>query len=575
MADEDTLIKQGSTDIIDTTLPPHTLLLHTYEVERLLAYGGMGEVYLARHTELGTRHAIKIIKPELTGAQNSLDVLELFRREAATLRGIRHEAVVSYDGFFRDEKKNYYLVMEYVDGPSLSQVLKQRVLSVDEVYRLRDRLAVGLAAAHDQGVTHRDLSPDNVILPEGQIDKAKLIDFGIAKLADATAATIIGPAFAGKLRYVAPEQLGLFGAKISPASDIYSLGLVLAAVVGKPLAMGDSFGSAVEARQKAPDLSQIPAGLQPQLRTMLQPNPANRPQSASELLRRWPRPQPVKPGSRPPRQEAAKAWLKPYWMLLLLAVGGVALAVGWLVYQGMEPPSQRRTDSRPESPRLTDDAQESRSEQLAAPPVAMPAPEQTPVREQPPAPGPAPLPDGAGSVSDAISKGRPEQSMAPPAPEQTPAMEPEPAVSPPPAERAEPIDRDTARPEQPAPPPVAQPAPAPEPARESEKPSPVLVPPARVEPVDSKAKQQPPSATPVTKPAPANRAAPSKPPVSSKPKPVEKETSKYAKPVPESASQPHRSGGSKPARCGDVLLKAQLGEPLSASDRAFLQKECR
>src|SRR5205823_1442271 len=81
----------------------------------------------------------------------------------------------------------------------------------------------------DRGIIHRDLSPDNIILPEGDVDRAKLIDFGIAKSANPGDATVIGSAFPGKFSYAAPEQVGLFGGQVDARSDIYSLGPVLAA----------------------------------------------------------------------------------------------------------------------------------------------------------------------------------------------------------------------------------------------------------------------------------------------------------------------------------------------------------
>lgn len=339
MADENTGFN-GNTGfdparpVTDSVFPPR-ILLHTYEVERMLGGGGMSDVYLARHTVLGTKHAIKVLKPELIATQTMFDVLELFRREAAILRSIRNDAVVGYDGFFQDEKKRYFLVMEYVDGPSLAQVLKQRALLLEEVYLLRDRLLRGLAAVHEKGVIHRDISPDNVILPGGQVANAKLIDFGIAKLGDPAARTVIGDAFAGKLRYVAPEQMGLFGGTVGPWSDIYSLGLVLAAAaIGRPLDMGSSYAAALQARQIVPDSSAVPAELRPQLTAMLQPNPADRPQQVSELLQRWPRSPPVstrngstvvvKPGGRGGVKQRSGKY--PVFLLIIL---GVAV-LGWV-----------------------------------------------------------------------------------------------------------------------------------------------------------------------------------------------------------------------------------------------------
>jgi serine/threonine protein kinase len=266
-----------------TTFPPGSLIGHTYRIEALLARGGMGEVYRARHIELNTEHALKIILPELANNQR---IVDLFRREASVLRTIRHDAVVAYDGVSRDENGRLYLVMEFVDGPSLSKLMGKRTFTAEEVRQLRDRLADGLAVAHDKGVIHRDISPDNVILPGGDVGKAKIIDFGISKMADPEQKTIVGDDFAGKFSYVSPEQLGMFGGKVDGRSDIYSLGLVLAAAAqGEPLDMGLSPISVIEARRTVPDLSRVPAEVRGDLAAMLQPDPANRPQSMREMIR--------------------------------------------------------------------------------------------------------------------------------------------------------------------------------------------------------------------------------------------------------------------------------------------------
>lgn len=311
------LVSPGATQ---SALQPGTLLLHTYRVERLLARGGMGDIYLARHTELDTQHAIKVIKSDL---MSDPSMLALFRREASILREIHDDGVVGYEGFFRDETGRYYLVTEYVKGPSLAQILEERTLSVAEFYVLRDRLCRGLVAAHAKGVIHRDLAPDNVILPDGRIDNAKLIDFGIAKLTQADASTIIGESFAGKYRYASPEQLHVSEHPVDATSDIYSLALVLAAAArGNPLDMGRSLMDACQARRTVPDLSGVPAELQEQLKAMLQPNPSARPQNLNELLRRWPAAGPSSP--LPPRRR--------YGPLVLAAAAALLLAAGafWL-----------------------------------------------------------------------------------------------------------------------------------------------------------------------------------------------------------------------------------------------------
>lgn len=300
-------------------IPPGTLLVNTYRVEHLLGGGGMGEVYLARHAGLGTQHAIKVIRPAM--AQDR-QVMDLFYREAKVLRGVRNEAVVSYDGFVRDDQGRDYLVMEYVEGPSLAERLRRGPLAPGEVLTLRDRLAAGLAEAHRKGAVHRDISPDNVILPGDRIDAAKLIDFGICKLTDPAQETIIGSSFAGKYRYASPEQLGLFGGAVDARSDIYSLGLILAAAAqGRPLDMGETVEAALRSRQAVPDLSGVPASLREWIAAMLQPDPGRRPGSLEELLRRWPAVQ--RRGGPAPEGKGGAAAGRP----LVLGVGLLALVV--------------------------------------------------------------------------------------------------------------------------------------------------------------------------------------------------------------------------------------------------------
>ncbi len=265
----------------DGSIPPGTILIHTYRVEELLARGGMGEIYRATHTELNTEHAIKVIRPELAEQPK---IVDMFRREASSLRNVRNEAVIAYDGVFRDEVGQLYLVMEFVHGRLLSEVLCERHLSIEELRTLCDRVATGLGAAHEKGIVHRDMSPDNVILPDGQVENAKVIDFGIAKLTDPAEATILGDDFAGKYSYASPEQLGLFGGQVDARSDIYSLGLVLvAAAIGHPLPMGSTPSAVIEARRSVPDLSEVPQELRAELGAMLEPNPDDRPQSLKEL----------------------------------------------------------------------------------------------------------------------------------------------------------------------------------------------------------------------------------------------------------------------------------------------------
>ncbi|HJQ60279.1 MAG TPA: serine/threonine-protein kinase, partial [Vineibacter sp.] len=260
-------------------LQPGTVLNNTQRIEALIGRGGMGEVYRATNIHTGDQDAIKMIRPDLA---SDPQVRELFRREAAALRKVRHAAVVSYEGVFGDDGGRLFLVMEFVDGPSLASIIAQAPLAPDDVRRVGVQIAEGLAAAHACGVVHRDLSPDNVVLRGGRLDNAVLIDFGVAKRLDATS-TVVGSGFAGKLDYCSPEQCGLYDG-VDHRTDIYSLGLVLAAAaVGKHLPMGSSLAHAVKARETLPNLSAVPAALRADLGRLLEPDPARRPQSMREV----------------------------------------------------------------------------------------------------------------------------------------------------------------------------------------------------------------------------------------------------------------------------------------------------
>lgn len=263
-------------------LPAGTRLNDIYELESTIAAGGMGEVYKGRLIETGDPVAIKMIKPELAGNEA---VISLFRKEASALHYLHHDSIVRYFVFSVDRKLNRpYLAMEYVGGPSLSDYLKNGPLNNEQVTVLRQRIASGMQVAHDKGVIHRDMSPDNIILQDGEISHAKIIDFGIARTTKLGHATVIGDGFAGKYNYVSPEQLGLYGGDVTNRSDIYSFGLVLAeAVLGRPIDMSGSQAEVIQKRQKVPDLGTIDPRLRPLLERMLQPKPEDRPASMTEV----------------------------------------------------------------------------------------------------------------------------------------------------------------------------------------------------------------------------------------------------------------------------------------------------
>jgi len=259
------------------SLPPGIQLNGIYEVDVLLATGGMGEVYRGHTVQTGDAVAIKVILPELT---ENTDAVALFRNEASALHQLYHEAIVRYYVFSKDPSLDrFYLAMEFVEGQSLAEILKSGPLSPDQVLRLGMRIALGLHAAHERRIIHRDISPDNIIIQNLDVDKAKIIDFGIARSTQPNAHTVIGSGFAGKYNYVSPEQLGLFGANVAAQSDLYSLGLVLAEATGKPINMKGTQAEILDKRRRVPDLSSFEPRLKFLLERMLQPDPQERPES--------------------------------------------------------------------------------------------------------------------------------------------------------------------------------------------------------------------------------------------------------------------------------------------------------
>lgn len=255
-------------------LEPGTVINNMYRVQHALDQGGMGRVFKGEEIGTGEPVAIKVILPEMADQQK---VGAMFRREARTLRQLHHPAIVRYFAYLApDAQLNLHaIVMGFIEGTKLSDHLKSKgPLNEKQVCSLFSRLADGLKRAHEIGVTHRDLSPDNVMLPDDDIAKAVLIDFGISrstKLRDVT----IGNEFAGKLKYVSPEQLGAFGGDADQRSDVYSLGLLMiAALTGQPPQMGDTIVDAVQRRQAVPDLTGLPPVFGPLLYRMLQPDPA-------------------------------------------------------------------------------------------------------------------------------------------------------------------------------------------------------------------------------------------------------------------------------------------------------------
>ena len=193
-----------------------------YAIERELGRGGMGTVYLARAPETGRRVALKLLHPWLHVATSGL---ARFRQEAEAGLAIRNEHVVRTLALSPvDRQGEQYLVMEYVEGRTLRELLESIGRVPEQLLReITRQIARGLRAIHGAGLLHRDLKPENVMITNDQ--RVRIMDLGIAKMQERSVALTQEGQFVGSLAYAAPEQFE--GAPVDERSDLYSLGVVL------------------------------------------------------------------------------------------------------------------------------------------------------------------------------------------------------------------------------------------------------------------------------------------------------------------------------------------------------------
>jgi eukaryotic-like serine/threonine-protein kinase len=191
-----------------------------YHIERRLGAGGMSTVFMATDTVLERSVAVKLLAEHLADDEA---FVARFRREALAAARLQHPNIVQvFDSGQDPESRRHYIVMEYVDGPSCADLLRERKrLEIDETVQIVRDACHGLDYAHRAGVVHRDVKPGNLLITE-EMRTTKLADFGIAKAAEQTRITQVGSVL-GTAAYLSPEQAR--GDEAGPASDTYSLGV--------------------------------------------------------------------------------------------------------------------------------------------------------------------------------------------------------------------------------------------------------------------------------------------------------------------------------------------------------------
>ncbi len=263
-----------------------------YKIEKLIKQGGMGAVYRGKHVLMDKTVAIKVLKPSLAGDDA---VVARFSREAKAASKISHPHAVVVTDFGEAENGVVFLVMEYLDGRTLKELIaSDGPLQLERVVNIVRQVAGALDAAHSQGVVHRDLKSENIMLVRHDGDEwSKVLDFGIAKIrqpegsteSDITHANLV----VGTPQYMSPEQCSQSGA-LDARSDVYSLGIILYEMLAGRVPFAGESATVIMMKQvqdpapsvlsARPDLPQAVNGV---IKKALAKQPIDRYQSAGEL----------------------------------------------------------------------------------------------------------------------------------------------------------------------------------------------------------------------------------------------------------------------------------------------------
>ena len=207
-----------------------------YKILEKLGEGGMGEVFLAEDTKLDRKVALKFLPEEYTKDQQAK---ERFEREAKAAAALNHPNIVTiYD--INEHEDQTYIAMEYVDGQTLKEQITNRKLPITEIMDIFTQICQGLSKAHETGIIHRDIKPQNIIIDKES--RVKILDFGLAKLKGVSQLTRESSTL-GTVAYMSPEQA--MGIEVDHRTDIWSLGVVLYEMLSGELPFKGEYEQAV------------------------------------------------------------------------------------------------------------------------------------------------------------------------------------------------------------------------------------------------------------------------------------------------------------------------------------------
>ena len=346
------------------------VLGNRYEIKECIGSGGMGAIYTARRIHIGDTVAVKVLRPEVVNDSQSR---ERFQREARAAAKLHHPNAVVVHDFGQDADGTTYIVMEYLEGRSLRDVMNdEKTMPLPQALSLTKQACAAIEAAHRLGIIHRDIKPDNIIVLDSHdgTPHVKILDFGIAKLLDRTnelgeidptltqAGTVIGTP-----NYMSPEQCQ--GESLDARSDVYSLGIVLYEMLTgvQPFTAKNSTGIVIKHVTEKPRRlvslnPYVPAEVERVVLKALEKKPEARQQSALDLAREFEAAvnQSSQPKSFSPVAQVAETRLetrvaavktgKPSRAPLFVAAGAAAILLlgglsWWLVMSSQQPPKSQ------------------------------------------------------------------------------------------------------------------------------------------------------------------------------------------------------------------------------------------